>query len=267
MRLLFIADGRSPIANNWINYFVNRGDEVHLVSTFDCNPDYELASYNFVPVAYSRVKKGPTQGQGISTLQGILWSSSFVNLRTSVRRFLSPLTIPAAADQLRSLINRIQPDLVHALRIPFEGILAANAMQEKNDIPLIISVWGNDFTLHAGTTPWMRSYTKQGMVRVDGLHTDCHRDLRLAYEWGFSEHRPAIVLPGNGGVQIDLFYPSVEKLNLSEDTIINPRGIRSYIRNDTFFKAIPEVLNRHPETRFVCPGMAGETLASRWIEE
>ena len=51
MRLLFIADGRSPIANNWINYFVNRGDEVHLVSTFDCNPDYELASYNFVPVA------------------------------------------------------------------------------------------------------------------------------------------------------------------------------------------------------------------------
>lgn len=267
MRLLFIADGRSPIANNWIANFVDRGDEVHLVSTFNCIPEYELASFNFVPVAYSQVKKSATQGQGISTHQGFLWSSSFVNLRTSVRRFLSPLTIPTAADQLRVLINRIQPDLVHAMRIPFEGMLAAIALQEKKDLPLITSVWGNDFTLHAGTTPWMRSYTRRVMTRADGLHTDCHRDLRLAYQWGFSEDRPAIVLPGNGGVQIDLFYPPVDELKSREDTVINPRGIRSYIRNDTFFKAIPDILARRPQTRFVCPGMAGEAQAQRWIEE
>ena len=55
MRLLFIADGRSPIANNWINYFVERGDEVHLISTFDCISEYELESYNFITVAYSQI--------------------------------------------------------------------------------------------------------------------------------------------------------------------------------------------------------------------
>ena len=267
MRLLFIADGRSPIANNWINYFVERGDEVHLVSTFDCIPEYELVSFNFIPVAYSQVKKRATQGKGNSTHQGFLWSSSFVNLRTSVRRYLAPLTIPDAANKLRLLISRIQPDLVHAMRIPFEGMLAAIALQEKKNLPLITSVWGNDFTLHAGTTPWMRRYTRRVMTRADGLHTDCHRDLRLAYQWGFSDVRPAIVLPGNGGVQIDLFYPPADGSNLREDTVINPRGIRAYIRNDTFFKAIPGILARRPQTRFLCPGMSGEVQAQRWIEE
>ena len=267
MRLLFIADGRSPIANNWINYFVERGDEVHLVSTFDCIPEYELASFNFIPVAYSQVKKRATQGKSNSTQQAFLWSSSFVNFRTSVRRYLAPLTIPAAADKLRILINRIQPDLVHAMRIPFEGILAAIALLEKKDLPLITSVWGNDFTLHAGTTPWMRRYTRRVMARTDGLHTDCQRDQRLAYQWGFSEDRPTIVLPGNGGVQIDLFYPPADASNLREDTVVNPRGIRAYIRNDTFFKAIPGILAHRPQTRFLCPGMYGEVQAQRWIEE
>ncbi len=34
MRLIFVADGRSPIAINWISGFAAAGHEVHLVSTF-----------------------------------------------------------------------------------------------------------------------------------------------------------------------------------------------------------------------------------------
>src|SRR6478609_7744686 len=33
MKILYIADGRSPIAQNWIRHFVERGDEVYLAST------------------------------------------------------------------------------------------------------------------------------------------------------------------------------------------------------------------------------------------
>jgi glycosyltransferase involved in cell wall biosynthesis len=153
------------------------------------------------------------------------------------------------------------------MRIPFEGMLAVRALQEVEDLPLITSVWGNDFTLHAGTTPWMRSYTGRVMARTDGLHIDCHRDLRLAYQWGFSEERPAIVIPGNGGIKMDQFYPPVDGSSAREGTVINPRGFRAYIRNDTFFKAIPGILARHPQTRFLCPGMYGEVQAQRWIEE
>jgi glycosyltransferase involved in cell wall biosynthesis len=50
-------------------------------------------------------------------------------------------------------------------------------------------------------------------------------------------------------------------------TVINPRGFRAYVRNDTFFKAIPRVLEKHPLVRFVCPAMAGEAQAEKWVAE
>lgn len=267
MRVLFVADGRSPIALNWIAYFVDQGYEVHLASTYHCKPDLELASVNFVPVAFSQMRARDSKVEQGYPRRGFIWSSTFVNLRTSVRRYLAPLTISSAGKKLSDLIEQIQPDFVHAMRIPYEGMLAAKALAEKFEPPLLVSVWGNDFTLHAGATSWMSSLTRQALRRADGLHTDCQRDLRLAYRWGYPEDRSAIVLPGNGGVQTEWFYPPDEEIRANGYKVINPRGIRSYIRNDTFFKAIPMVLANHPDTRFVCPNMAGEILAHRWIEE
>jgi glycosyltransferase involved in cell wall biosynthesis len=49
--------------------------------------------------------------------------------------------------------------------------------------------------------------------------------------------------------------------------IINPRGFRPYVRNDVFFKAIPLVLARHPQAKFIFALMAGEPHAENWIRE
>lgn len=267
MRILFVADGRSPIALNWIFYFLDRGDEVHLVSTFECAPSEKFSSINIIPVAFSQLKKAGSKNNNPTPKGGLLWGSSLVKFRTSVRRILSPLSIPGAARQLEGIIVEVKPDLVHALRIPFEGILAAKATQKFEGIPLILSVWGNDFTLHAGATPWMRRYTRLALARADGLHTDCFRDLQLAFEWGYSENKPNLVAPGNGGIKTDLFYPSRDRSSDREKIVINPRGVRSYIRNDTFFAAIPHILQNHPETKFICPGMAGAVEVQRLIEK
>jgi glycosyltransferase involved in cell wall biosynthesis len=51
------------------------------------------------------------------------------------------------------------------------------------------------------------------------------------------------------------------------NTVINPRGYRAYVRNDTFFKAIPRVLAVRPGVRFLCPTMADEPQARRWVTE
>jgi glycosyltransferase involved in cell wall biosynthesis len=267
MRLLFVADGRSPIALNWMAYFVDQGYEVHLASTYSSDPNLDLASVNFVSVAFSRVKTSNFEDETGYPLGGFFWSSSFVNVRTSLRRYLAPFTLSSASQNLWGLIEKIHPDIVHAMRIPYEGMLAAKALLDKPELPLLISVWGNDFTLHANATSQMASLTRQVLKRADGLHTDCQRDLRLAHQWGYSEDRPAVVLPGNGGVQIEWFYPSEEEFKTNGYKVVNPRGFRSYIRNDTFFNAIPIVLAEHPDTMFVCPDMAGETQAQRWISE
>jgi glycosyltransferase involved in cell wall biosynthesis len=112
----------------------------------------------------------------------------------------------------------------------------------------------------------MAAYTRRALKRALALHTDCYRDQRLAYQWGFQEGKPSVVLPGGGGIQMDLFRPPSSE-DLRKQVVINPRGVRAYVRNDTFFKSIPRVLERFPEGRFICTSMAGEPQALRWMTE
>lgn len=254
MRLLFVADGRSPIAQNWIRHFAERGDEVILASTFACDVDFPLERLEFTPVAFSAAKRHVRSPRTAS--------ASTLNLRTVIRQWLGPLTVSGAARRLRALIEETKPDLVHAMRIPYEGMLAADAYA---DVPLVVSVWGNDFTLHAPSTPLMRHYTRWTMNAADALHADCQRDLRLARALGFRNDKQTLVAPGNGGVRSDVFYPPQELVKAP--IIVNPRGFRAYVRNESFFKSIPLVLAKRPEARFICSSMQGEAQAMRWVKE
>jgi glycosyltransferase involved in cell wall biosynthesis len=47
--------------------------------------------------------------------------------------------------------------------------------------------------------------------------------------------------------------------------VVNPRGLRAYVRNDTFFRAIPLILRSHPDTVFVCPDMQGSSQVQSWV--
>ena len=269
MRILFVADGRSPTALNWIAGFVERGYEVHLASTFACNPGLRLASLTIVPAAFSSLKAKDKAASGQGGRKGFLWGASALRLRTALRQWLGPLTLPWSARRLRQVVDQVQPDLIHAFRIPYEGMIAALA---EPAAPLLVSVWGNDFTLHAPANALMGRYTRLTLNRAQALHTDCYRDVRLAQAWGFPPDHPVMVLPGGGGIQMDVFYTGERDSNLDAGdlkfpVVINPRGFRAYVRNDTFFKAIPIVLDKYPQARFLCPSMAGEPQAQRWIEE
>jgi glycosyltransferase involved in cell wall biosynthesis len=257
MRILFVADGRSPISQNWVRYFAGREEhEVYLASTFACELDFPVERLEITPVAFSGLKR---PGQRTTSA-----SSRTVGLRTRIRQWFGPLTIPGGAGKLRAFIQDVQPDIVHALRIPYEGMLASAALQ-RMDLPLMVSVWGNDFTLHAPSTRLMKYYTHRTMKRADALHADCARDIRLAGEWGLVNEKVTFLAPGNGGIKTDIFYPPPTPVN--GPVIVNPRGFRAYVRNDAFFRAIPLVLSRRPDARFICSSMDGESQALQWIKE
>ena len=262
MRILYVADGRSPTALNWMRHFVEAGHEVHLVSTFASQPRLKFASLHQVPVAFSAAAQDAHGGRSA------LATAMPTGPRTRLRQWLGPLTLGKAARQFRELAEEIQPDIIHAMRIPYEGMLAAAA---GLDLPLLISVWGNDFTLHGPATPLMRRATHKALAAASALHTDTQRDLELAQEWGFDGSKPGIVLPGNGGIRLDIFHPlpgaAVRDEVQPRLQIINPRGMRAYVRNDVFFKAIPLVLVKRPEVRVLCPAMEGEPEAIKWVEE
>jgi len=249
-----VADGRSPIAQNWIRYFVERGDEVHLASTFACDLDFPIKRLELTPVAFSAVKKQNSRpGSASGRTSGLV---------TAIRQWAGPLTIPRSAQKLRAFIQEVKPDLVHALRVPYEGMLAAEAY---TGVPLLISIWGNDFTLHAPSTPLMKHYTRWAMTVTDALHADCERDIRLAHEWGLSADKPTLVTPGNGGIRGDVFYPP--QIPVKEPIIINPRGFRAYVNNEAYFKAIPLVLEKRNDAKFIFSSMEGKSQALQWMRE
>lgn len=262
MRLLYVADGRSPIALNWIRYFVEQGHEVHLVSTFPCRPELPLASLHIISAALSAAKARGSSGSA-GERRGI-WSGKLAGLRTRVRQLIGPLTLPQAARRLKEIAAAIRPDLVHAMRIPYEGMVAAEA---HLDVPLLISVWGNDFTLHAPATPLMAAATRRALQQASALQADCRRDIRLAHAWGLDPSRPVLVCPGNGGIRSEIFHPGPAERDPDLFQVINPRGFRAYVRSDTFFQAAALVLKEDPAVRFVCPAMASEPQAQRWVQE
>jgi len=275
MRLVFVADGRSPTARNWVNGFAAAGHEVHLISTTKAEWDISLESHHMVSVAYSGLAKPLKQGESSSRKRKLTSGASLMNLRAKARKWIGPYLLDTPAEKIRCIVEDIQPDLVHAMRIPFEGMVTAQANFSQ---PLVISVWGNDFTLHAAATPGMQKRTRETLQHCDALHADCRRDLVLAREWGWRDGAPEIVLPGSGGIRPDIFYPRPETERLSPNLsraleslsgkklIVNPRGFRGYVRNDTFFQSIPLILESEPDVSFLCPVMAGEPQAEMWVE-
>ncbi len=268
MRLLFVADGRSPTALSWLRHWIETGHQTHLVSTFPCDPPPGLASFHILPVAFG----GMAREQSNHTM-GSTHTGGFVG---RIRRFLlplrytlGPLSLPPHQSRFRTLVEEIRPDLVHALRIPFEGMLATAT---PTGIPLVVSIWGNDLTLHAHGSILMARFTRRTVRRADGLIADATRDIRLGHEWGFATDRPTLVVPGAGGIRLDEIEAAARSGILPEDLpdvpiVVNPRGQRpGSLRQDIFFQSIPLVLEKFPEALFICPPLAGDKESDRWIE-
>jgi glycosyltransferase involved in cell wall biosynthesis len=281
MRICFIADVRSPISLNWIRYFVESGQDVHVISSYPyTGSPLPGARVHSVPLAFSgllqmrvltRQTPAVAETSGSSHVAGIVGSRMYP-LLSRARYRLAPLEVRRHVRTVRRLVADIQPDLVHAMRIPYEGILASLAVR---DVPLLLSVWGNDFTLHATRDRMVGALTRQALRRVDALHCDCFRDLRLARDFGFDPAKPSIVVPGAGGIRTNVFHAGspegrvegVSDIPAGSPVIVNPRGFRQYVRNDTFFQAIPLVLRHHPEAIFLCSGMRRHAPAEKFVRE
>jgi glycosyltransferase involved in cell wall biosynthesis len=269
MRLLFLADARSAIAINWVRWFVERKDEVHWVSSRPAEqPLPGLTSFRILPL-FPELPVGITPPRKSRLLHPAA---------TFLRHWLIPFQIGARSRTLEAILKEVQPDLLHAMRIPQEGMAAAHAnrtIETGKTVPLIVSVWGDDFTFHARSSPMMGRLTRETVARADGLHSDCKRDVRLAYEWGLRIDTKTLVEPGNGGIRSDVFFQGkpdnslVRKFALPKKAffILNPRGIRGVARTDTFFKAIPAIKKQIPNAHFLGLRMAGTEVAETWIRK
>jgi len=268
MRIFFVADGRSPTALSWLQHWIENGHQTHLLSTFPCDPPQGLASFHVLPVAFGGMaREQSVKGMGIRHTNGFV--GRFRNLLRPLRYVLGPLNLPSHQTRFCTFVEEIRPDIVHALRIPFEGMLASAT---PPGIPLVVSIWGNDLTLHAHGSILMARLTRRTLLRADGLIADAARDIRLGHEYGFKTDKPTLVVPGAGGIRLDEIETDSRSGTLPEELpdvpiVVNPRGKRpGSLRQDIFFQSVPLVLEKIPQTLFICPPLSGDLESEHWVD-
>jgi glycosyltransferase involved in cell wall biosynthesis len=274
MNLLYVADGRSPTAQSWIANIQRDGHRVSLISTYPCERLPDLVEFFILPVAFSGMATRK-DGIGSSATRSNTLRDIVKTIRPNLhhlRYLLGPLALPFYRNRFLKIVDQVGPELIHALRIPFEGMLAQYASQKY---PLVVSIWGNDLTLHAQRSYRMGKATQATLIRADGLMADAFRDIRLAKSWGFNNNRPSLIAPGCGGIDLEEVERArasipgylIEGIPVDRPLVVNPRGLRpGSLRNDVFFDAARMVSNRHPEVYFLCPTMAGQPEAEQMIK-
>jgi glycosyltransferase involved in cell wall biosynthesis len=269
--ILIVADGRSPTARSWIRNVQSLGYTVSLISTYPCDPPDGLKHFHILPIAFSRFSAGsapanpaPQKSRRLSLLRRFSSAFQFIRYR------LGPLSLLSHVKAYRELVKDIQPDLVHGLRIPFEGMLASYT---PKGIPCLVATWGNDLTLHARGSWLMRLFTRRCLKRANGLTSDTRRDVRLAQSQGLEPAAPTLVVPGSGGLALEELESTspfdANRYGFSKRGIwlVNPRGTRpGSVHQDVFFAALPQVIAQYPSCQVMCPSLAGNKQAQEWID-
>ncbi len=278
LRILFIVDYRSEIARGWIRHLAGMGHDVHVVSSFPRTLEEgpEPFPVDVIDLGFSQLVRVRGRAAEHLATDGPTSLPSRIAASGAVRRIwhgtnasLAGLEARRHRSRLERIVRGFRPDLVHSMRIPYESVLATRL---RVAVPVMVSTWGNDLTLWAARRRRMAAETRRTLTIADALHCDCRRDVALAEQYGFSSTRPRIVLPGGGGVDRKVFHPGepdrhrlARELGIPVDRplIVNPRGVREYVRNDSFIRAWPLVLRSQPDAVAACVGMRGDSALER----
>jgi glycosyltransferase involved in cell wall biosynthesis len=262
VRILLVADVRSPTTWGWVEAVRSAG--VAVLGT------------DGLPWPERRHVSTGDDTPGQRAMQRLRAFAAATPRRLMITRWVrdlaGPLLAPFNSRQIRRVVRRTKPDLVHALRIPSEAMIARAACPPN--VPLAVSIWGNDLTLHASKSRATRSATRKVLARTDLLFADCHRDIKLAQTYGLRPATPTAVLPGGGGINLSPVGQSAQMLTSwlgdlagsGYRLVVNPRGCCSYVRNDVLLDALSLLAtNLDPCVRMIFVDSAQDVTLQRSI--
>jgi glycosyltransferase involved in cell wall biosynthesis len=198
MRILFVARPDNVHTTRWVNQIVGRGWDVHLFPTHDArfHPDFrETTVYDFS-------SDRPANMHPSVRLKGLWpWRRGDFRFRYLAGKFLPEWS--ARHMWLARLVRRLKPDMVHSMEIQFAGYLTLRAREELGgQFPTwLVSNWGSDIYLF-GRLAAHEERIRAVMAGCDYYISECHRDVKLAREFGLGgEVLP--VTPGAGGYDVE----------------------------------------------------------------
>ncbi len=173
MRILYFARDYTPHDHRFLSAAAEAGHRVYLL----------------------RLERGSLQREDRpvpSQVEQIHWSGGQQPFRWRMLAHLLP--------ELRAVIRRLKPDLIHAGPIQKTAFLAALSGFQ----PLVSMSWGSDLLLDADRSGWMRRVTEFTLKRTTVLMGDCEAVKQKAHSFGFSPER-FVLFPW--GVDLQVFSP------------------------------------------------------------
>lgn len=239
MRLCFIADVISIHTQRWVNYFARRGHEVHLISR-RFTEGYDGFDDRIQMHPLIRLLPLPQASNVSVYLSSVLWLF-----------------------QVRRLVKKMKPDILHAHFIGVPGYLGAISGFH----PLVLTAWGSDILIIPKQNPVYRFFTKQALHRADCIICVSSALKEEMIKLGAAPNKIEMTPIG---IDTQEFSPGLrnevllQKLDMVDSpVVISTRSLKPIYDVETLIKAIPLVLQEIPEAKFV---IAGEGKQRSYLE-
>lgn len=275
MRVLLVADMRSPHSIGWADGLTNLGIETVIVSSRRLTPAQRLALPEHVRGLIALEASDPLSRLRafITRRRGLLNSARLLARDraprpggpaegrpegTGLLEFpLEMLIARILGRRVGALAERVRPDLIHALRIPFEGVAVSPLASRW---PIAVSIWGQDLARQASASRGLAAVTRRCLARARGVHADCQRDLDLAELWGARPTSEQLVAAGNMGYDPRVFNPG-DASHAGRTVVTCPRGPAPQVNYAGFLRVAARIADRFPGVEFVGVALAGNPLA------
>lgn len=150
--------------------------------------------------------------------------------------------------RLAAAIDEHAPDVVHAIRIPYEGLAALGLARR---VPVVIATWGSDFVPMAARDPALTVWMRRLLPRAAGLQTDALADLERARRFGLPESAEVLYSASNFGVDDTLFHVAPRPAGR---VVVYPRKAKANANYRGFVAAAMHMADL-PGVRFVGVGL------------
>jgi len=214
VKIAYLADGSSVHTKRFLDYFAERGYNISLITY---TPS-EMKNVRVYKVATSRFK---------------------ILLRVV---------------QSLILIRKVKPDILHAFYLTNNGVIGALSGFH----PLILTPLGSDITTDPERSRIFRILVKLSMKRADVVHASDNLAKHRLMELGCA---PEKIFVQQFGVDTNRFSPAARSQSLrrklaSDETflVLCGRWWRPQYSVDVFIRAIPLVLKKVPNVKFVLLG-------------
>lgn len=207
MKICYLADINSAHTHKWLNYFVNKGYDIHVISLGE--GEYPGVTVHSLEVQNNVMKEASDK---------------------------SKLEYLKKIKKVRALIKEINPDILHAHYASSYGLLGAIA----NYHPYMISVWGSDVYDFPIKSPIHKFIIKYNLKKADCILSTSNV---MKIETEKYTNKPIEVTPF--GVDINKFIP--KKVEKEEIVIGTIKTLEEKYGVEYLIKAFKEVKERNKD--------------------